>query len=120
MPQYNTWIELTYDQNRHDIMQYARKVVEHGFPRGIFMIDDNWQNDYGNFDFKASRFPDPRGMIDSLHGMGFRVMLWIAPPTSRPTRPSSGRWSARGICSRTAQARRPSSAGGTASAPATT
>ena len=82
MPQYNTWIELTYDQNRHDIMQYARKVVEHGFPRGIFMIDDNWQNDYGNFDFKASRFPDPRGMIDSLHGMGFRVMLWIAPYVS--------------------------------------
>ncbi len=82
MPQYNTWIELTYDQNQHDIMQYARKVVEHGFPCGIFMIDDNWQNDYGNFDFKASRFPDPRGMIDSLHGMGFRVMLWIAPYVS--------------------------------------
>lgn len=82
MPQYNTWIELTYDQNRHDIMQYARKVVEHGFPCGIFMIDDNWQNDYGNFDFKASRFPDPRGMIDSLHEMGFRVMLWISPYVS--------------------------------------
>lgn len=82
MPQYNTWIELMYDQNQRDIMRYARKAVENGFPQGIFMIDDNWQNDYGNFDFKASRFPDPRGMIDSLHAMGFRVMLWIAPYVS--------------------------------------
>lgn len=79
MPQYNTWIELVYDQNQHDVLNYARQVVKHGFPKGVFMIDDNWQRYYGNFDFKAERFPDPRGMIDSLHGMGFRVMLWIAP-----------------------------------------
>ena len=59
MPQYNTWIELMYDQNQRDIMRYARKAVENGFPQGIFMIDDNWQNDYGNFDFKASRRLSP-------------------------------------------------------------
>lgn len=79
MPQYNTWIELVYDQNQRDILDYARQVVEHGFPKGVFMIDDNWQRHYGNFDFKAERFPDPRAMIDSLHDMGFRVMLWVAP-----------------------------------------
>lgn len=79
LPQYNTWIELVYDQNQQDVMAYAHKVVEHGFPQGVFMIDDNWQRYYGNFDFKAEKFPDPRAMIDELHRMGFRVMLWIAP-----------------------------------------
>ena len=67
------------------IIEFHLKALffdENGFPQGIFMIDDNWQNDYGNFDFKASRFPDPRGMIDSLHAMGFRVMLWISPYVS--------------------------------------
>lgn len=82
LPQYNTWIELMYDQNQRDIMQYAHKVVENGFPQGVFMIDDNWQRYYGNFDFKPEKFPDPKGMTDELHRMGFKVMLWIAPYVS--------------------------------------
>ena len=78
-PQYNTWIELMYDQNQHDILDYANKALKNGFPSGIFMIDDNWQKYYGNFDFKPEKFPDPKTMIDSLHNMGFDVMLWVCP-----------------------------------------
>lgn len=78
-PQYNTWIELMYNQNQKDIMNYARAIVDNGFPTGVLMIDDNWQKHYGNFEFKAETFPDPKGMIDELHTMGFRVMLWICP-----------------------------------------
>ncbi len=79
MPQYNTWIELVYNQNQNDILAYARKVVENGFPTGVFMVDDNWQKYYGNFEFKPERFPDPKGMADELHRMRFRIMLWICP-----------------------------------------
>ena len=79
VPQYNTWIELMYDQNQKDIMEYAANIKKHGFPEGIFMIDDNWQRYYGNFDFKAECFPDPKGMINQLHTDGFKVMLWISP-----------------------------------------
>jgi alpha-glucosidase len=43
------------------------------------MIDDNWQEDYGKWEFSSRRFKDPKGMIDKLHGMGFKVMLWICP-----------------------------------------
>ncbi|WP_298061842.1 glycoside hydrolase family 31 protein [uncultured Rikenella sp.] len=78
-PQYNTWIELQYDQNQADIEKYAADLLANGFPAGILMVDDNWQRYYGNFDFKAERFPDPKGMIDRLHGKGFKVMLWISP-----------------------------------------
>ena len=76
-PQYNTWIELMYNQN--DILNYAHHIVDNGFPPGILMIDDNWQRYYGNFDFKEERFSNPRAMVDSLHDMGFKVMLWISP-----------------------------------------
>lgn len=82
LPQYNTWIELMYNQNQEDIMNYARKVVENGFPQGVFMVDDNWQKYYGNFDFKTDKFPDPKAMTDELHRMGFKVMLWVAPYVS--------------------------------------
>ena len=43
------------------------------------MIDDNWQDNYGSWDFSPKRFSDPKGMIDKLHKMGFKVMLWICP-----------------------------------------
>ncbi len=78
-PQYNTWIELQYDQNQRDILQYARDILDNGFPPGVLMIDDNWQEDYGKWDFHPGRFPNPQLMMDSLHQMGFKVMVWICP-----------------------------------------
>lgn len=82
VPQYNTWIELMYNQNQNDILKYARSIISNGFPAGVFMIDDNWQKYYGNFEFKKEAFPEPKKMIDELHNMGFKVMLWISPYVS--------------------------------------
>jgi alpha-glucosidase len=81
-PQYNTWIELMYDQNQEDILGYAHQVISNGFPPGVLMIDDNWQEDYGKWNFHEGRFSDPKMMIDSLHAMGFKVMLWVCPTVS--------------------------------------
>lgn len=78
-PQYNTWIELIYDQNQADILKYAHSIVDNGFPTGILMIDDNWQKYYGNFEFRPDRFPNPKEMVKELHDMGFKVMLWVSP-----------------------------------------
>lgn len=78
-PQYNTWIELLFDQNQSDIEKYANDILANGFSAGILMIDDNWQRYYGNFDFKAERFSDPVAMTNKLHSQGFKVMLWISP-----------------------------------------
>lgn len=78
-PQYNTWIELQYNQNQDGIMAYAKGILQHGFPPGVLMIDDNWQEDYGTWKFHSGRFNAPKAMIDSLHAMGFKVMLWICP-----------------------------------------
>nr|8J50_A Chain A, GH31 alpha-galactosidase [Flavihumibacter petaseus NBRC 106054]8J50_B Chain B, GH31 alpha-galactosidase [Flavihumibacter petaseus NBRC 106054]8J51_A Chain A, GH31 alpha-galactosidase [Flavihumibacter petaseus NBRC 106054]8J51_B Chain B, GH31 alpha-galactosidase [Flavihumibacter petaseus NBRC 106054] len=84
-PQYNTWIELIYNQNQEDILRYARDIVANGFPPGVLMIDDNWFPYYGNFSFRKDRFPDAAGMISTLHGMGFKVMLWVCPFLSPDT-----------------------------------
>lgn len=82
LPQYNTWIELMYNQNQTDILNYADNVLKNNFPPGVFMIDDNWQNYYGNFDFKLEKFPNAKAMVDSLHREGFKVMLWVCPYVS--------------------------------------
>jgi alpha-glucosidase len=84
-PQYNTWIELVYNQNQQDILKYARSILDNGFPAGVLMIDDNWADYYGRFDFRADRFTNAAGMIDSLHQMGFKVMMWVSPFVSPDT-----------------------------------
>jgi alpha-glucosidase (family GH31 glycosyl hydrolase) len=78
-PQYNTWIELVYNQNQKDIMAYARRILANGLSPGVLMIDDNWQEDYGKWNFHQGRFSNPKQMVDSLHTLGFKVMLWVCP-----------------------------------------
>lgn len=78
-PQLNTWIELTYHQNQKDILAYAKSMIAHGVPPGVIMIDDTWQAGYGDWRFEPSRFPDPKSMMDELHAMGYKVMLWMCP-----------------------------------------
>jgi len=78
-PQYNTWIELLYDQNQHDILKYAKAIIDNGFPPGVIMIDDNWQVDYGTWKFHPGKFSDPSAMVDTLHRWGFKVMVWVCP-----------------------------------------
>ncbi|MDY5954781.1 MAG: glycoside hydrolase family 31 protein [Kiritimatiellia bacterium] len=79
-PQWNTWVELTYNQNQKDILAYARAVAANGFPQGgVLMIDDTWQYGYGIWEFDPRRFPNPKAMVDELHSLGFKVMLWVCP-----------------------------------------
>jgi alpha-glucosidase (family GH31 glycosyl hydrolase) len=84
-PQYNTWIELVYNQNQKDILNYARAIIDNGFPPGVIMIDDNWADYYGRFDFRSDRFSNAAAMVDTLHSLGFKVMLWISPFVSPDT-----------------------------------
>ncbi|UQZ35552.1 glycoside hydrolase [Paenibacillus sp. PK3_47] len=78
-PQYNLWIELLYEPTQEKVLQYARKVLEQGMPPGVIMIDDNWHEPYGTWTFHSGRFPDPGRMVQELHAMGFKVMLWLCP-----------------------------------------
>lgn len=79
-PQWNTWIELTYNQNQKDILAYANAIGENGFPTGgVIMVDDTWQYGYGIWEFDPRRFSDPKKMCDELHSLGYKVMLWVCP-----------------------------------------
>ena len=78
-PTYNTWIELGYKQNQRGVMDYARGILDNGMKPGVLMIDGTWQFDHGEWEFRADRFPNPKEMVDSLHAMGFKVMVWCSP-----------------------------------------
>ncbi|MEM8746637.1 MAG: glycoside hydrolase family 31 protein [Actinomycetota bacterium] len=81
-PQWVTWIELLYEPTQATVLAYARQILEHGYPPGVLIIDDNWSEDYGVWRFRADRFPDPAGMVRELDELGFSVMLWVCPYVS--------------------------------------
>ena len=77
--QYNTWMEFTYDPTEEGVLAYARSIVENGFKPGILIIDEGWHRPYGDWSFDPSKFPHPKQMVDELHALGFKVMLWVVP-----------------------------------------
>lgn len=95
-PQYTTWISLGRDQNQNDVLKYAESIIVAGLSPGVLMIDEGWMKNYGSLEFNAARFADPRAMIDRLHAMGFRVMLWVSPFVS-PDSPEYRDLAARGF-----------------------
>lgn len=78
-PQYNTWIHQPHRPTADGVLEYARRLLDSGMPPGVLMIDDNWALDYGTWRFDRARFPDARAMVETLHGWGFAVMLWLVP-----------------------------------------
>lgn len=78
-PQYNTWIELGYNQSQAGVEKYVEGIIDNGFPTGIMMIDDGWAQYHGAFEFNHKRFPNPKEMCEDLKYQGFKIMLWISP-----------------------------------------
>ncbi len=80
--QYNTWMEYDYNQTQDGVLKYARAIVENGYEPGVIMIDEGWHGRYGLWEFDKYKFPDPKAMVDELHALGFKVMLWVVPLVS--------------------------------------
>lgn len=78
-PQYCTWIHLATNQNEEDIIDFAKGILDSGMTAGELIIDDGWQTDFGEWEFHPDKFKNPKRMIDELHQMGFKVILWICP-----------------------------------------
>ena len=78
-PIFNTWIEYMTKVSQTDMETYARKIRDSGFPCRILMLDDGWLAHYGDNRFQKDKFPDPKKMVDEIHHLGFRFVLWQVP-----------------------------------------
>jgi alpha-D-xyloside xylohydrolase len=64
-----------------DIEQLRKRHI----PLGWILLDNPWEAGayengcYGALRFDPKRFPDPKGMIDRIHDLGVRFMLWVSP-----------------------------------------
>lgn len=82
-PQYSTWVALGYKTSQQSVLEYAEGILKAGMPAGTLIIDDGWQQSFGDWRFHSEKFPDPQELLMRLSRMGFEVMLWISPFVSR-------------------------------------
>ena len=88
-PQFNTWVESCAVGNGQQFVEgYVAGIVSNRFPCGVFMIDDGWapKRRYGDLEFDAVLFPDPKGMLAKCRAAGFRTILWTTPYINREAR----------------------------------
>ncbi|KAK7063208.1 hypothetical protein SK128_012465 [Halocaridina rubra] len=78
-PVWSTWAEYHTAVNDTRVWDFAMGIKSRGFNFSQVEIDDNWEACYGDAIFNPERFPDPKQLVDALHGEGFRVTLWTHP-----------------------------------------
>lgn len=62
-----------------DVVAFARRLLERGAPKGTILLPQGWNAASGAMAFDVEGYPDPKAMIDTLHGMGMKVMLTVTP-----------------------------------------
>ncbi|MDF2186795.1 glycoside hydrolase family 31 protein [Paraflavitalea sp. CAU 1676] len=76
---------LGYQQNRYsyypdtEVYRIAQTLREKKIPADGITLDIHYMDAYKLFTWNKERFPDPKGMIDSLHRMGLNTTLIVDP-----------------------------------------
>lgn len=77
------WISRWGYRNRGEVMAVARRMRAEKIPCDVIHIDPYWmryhEGHHGDLVWDQKAFPDPKGMIDELRQLGFRVSLWESP-----------------------------------------
>ncbi len=81
-PLYETRLAFGADHSAEILTKYAQDLLKAGFPAGILVVADGWQDAGGGMDFDRRYYPDPKGFVDGLHKLGFSVMLTVTPFTA--------------------------------------
>ena len=77
------WISRWGYKDRDEVMAVARRMREERVPCDVIHIDPYWmryhEGHHGDLKWDESAFPDPKGMIEELRSLGFKVSLWESP-----------------------------------------
>ena len=65
--------------NQQEVMELARTFRAKQIPCDVIYLDIHYMDEYRVFTFDQVRFPDPKGMIEELRGMGIRIVPIVDP-----------------------------------------
>ncbi|MBO3801663.1 MAG: glycoside hydrolase family 31 protein [Thermoproteota archaeon] len=76
---------LGYQQSRYSyypedkVLEIAKKFRELNIPCDVLYLDIHYMDNYKVFTWDKERFPDPKGFLDSLSKLGFKVITIVNP-----------------------------------------
>ncbi len=75
------WQSRERYSSQKDILETLKEMRERNIPVDNMVQDwQYWEDDqWGSHEFDRARYPDPKGMIDTLHSMGARFMVSVWP-----------------------------------------
>ena len=68
-----------------ELFDDIHQLRSRNLPLGWVILDNPWEDGsavagcYGSLTFDPARYPNPGRMIDRIHSLGVRFMLWISP-----------------------------------------
>jgi myogenesis-regulating glycosidase len=74
-PVWSTWSLHKDNYNQSSLIKFAQKIKSSKLHKdgGLLMIDDGWEERYGDMKYNSVKFDDPLNMINDLHADGFQV-----------------------------------------------
>lgn len=75
---FGLWMSRITYKSEPEVREVARRLRAERIPADVLHLDTGWfETDWRpDFQFSATRFTDPAGMLKDLRAQGFRVSLW--------------------------------------------
>jgi alpha-galactosidase len=74
---YNSWHPFGKDINEKLVMELAKTAADAGMKE--FVIDDGWQDNYGDWGIDKSKFPNGlKPVFDYIKSLGMKPGLWVS------------------------------------------
>ncbi|HEY3378800.1 MAG TPA: TIM-barrel domain-containing protein [Armatimonadota bacterium] len=82
------WHRTMLTANADEVLAEARAYRERGYPCDVIGLEPGWHSkSYPcTYEWRADRYPDPAGFVQTLRDEGFRVNLWENPYVSPDAR----------------------------------
>ncbi|MFF3140912.1 TIM-barrel domain-containing protein [Streptomyces sp. NPDC057927] len=76
-PLWNSWAQFYTHVDQQKLLDYATELHDRGLDGHTIQLDDKWESEYGNLTFDSTTFPDPKGLSEKIHAMGFDFGIWV-------------------------------------------
>ena len=64
-------------ENQASLLQLIHDYQAHDIPVGAINFDSAWPDKDQNFLWNKKKFTDPKELVDTIHSMNIKVILWV-------------------------------------------
>ncbi|NCC52792.1 MAG: DUF5110 domain-containing protein [Spartobacteria bacterium] len=69
------WYSRWYAYNHQEVIDLVKRYRKEGIPMDVMVIDTDWRDGWGGYDWSAKYFPAPEKTLAQLHALGVHTGL---------------------------------------------